>query len=198
MNMKHIKALVSTVIPLLLLPPAAGAQHGSGFGFSASNSISGNGHGGLTNLSVTFSSGRSEFFAGAALQHNGMARSGWNFKYEYFLNPPQENERSAWLYCFCRAAYQDNAILGKVELRRERALNPEMYNELGRARFKTIESYAGFGLNKPIGDHFLAFGEIGVGAYTTTNYRPWMTKLMYRECTSASLFLSIGIHYLLK
>lgn len=164
---KNYSSLLKKTIFTIILTGSLNAligQSGSTWGISACTQVSANGYGGEYNPALFLKKGRMTWFAGPTIQNQKFNVSGGKVAFNYALNDMQEDETNLELYAFANAAYHWNALMGRTTLRNEEMSNSEYQGPCFKEiTFKSVEVFAGVGLNYRIFKNISWTNAIGLG-----------------------------------
>ncbi len=139
-------------------------------GLAVSGMVGPDGYGILYLPTVYYKKNRNSYFMGPVIQNQKMNVSGAQLNYDYsIVNEGEGYYKRLELFCFVKALYQGNALLGKQTLCVENLANAENAKNASQAHFKSIEFYAGFGFKIKLFDNIKWVSSIGTGGYTSFN-----------------------------
>lgn len=127
-----------------------------------------NGYGMRYVPSVYYTSGRDAFRLGALVQKSKRNLSGFELRWEHMLIK-QDTLNNLELFTFVTGTYNNDAYLCYRELQMESVANLENRVDVEHYRFRSLELFAGMGLNWHFTDRLQWINAVGLGGYHTLN-----------------------------
>lgn len=192
-----VKCISIVALAILLSTNVFSQNKKSGFGISASTSISGAGFGTLYTPGVYYSKNKTKIELGLNIQKRKLNTSGAQINVEYLLFSDEKGcyndglMGDVELFSFATIRYNSSAYLSKGQIGREKKINPDNNMSYGNLKLSAIEGYAGFGLKVRIIDNLKWNNSIGFGGWQTLSGE----KTLYREYSSVSLTLGSSLSY---